>query len=481
MTLKPAFLTIILIGLSASAQESAEARLERMEAQMKKMQSQLEQRDGEVKELRGQVKDMETKQAETAEAVSQYRRGEAQRLSLAGNGPLGDLKKAAEGLRFSLSTSIVGGVSTATDSQLEDVNAGGHDPKRRGFTLQGVELGIGGTLGLFDAQANIVFLEDEIELEEAYVKTREMPADLQLKIGYYLTEFGYANSRHPHDWAFIDQSLIVSRFLGADGMRAVGAQLSWLAPVDWYSEVIIGLQNSGGDHSPSFRGAGHVHEEEEHAEHSFEEGIGGYPYQSGETRSLGDTMLSTRWVNGGHLDSLNAETQVGLSGAFGKNHSGGLTALSGIDLVMKWEGEGLQRPAWVWQSEIMQRHYRGDGFSGEDENGDPLTLGAQTLRDWGAYSQVLHSIDNSWGVGLRGEILRGSGDSYEEAEAYSRNDDPSRDDRIRVSPLLDYHFNEQTRLRLQYNYDQASHLEDNAHSVWIGFDMTLGSHPAHRF
>lgn len=481
MTIKPAFLTIILIGLSASAQESAEARLERMEAQMKKMQSQLEQRDGEVKELRGQVKDMETKQAETAEAVSQYRRGEAQRLSLAGNGPLGDLKKATEGLRFSLSTSIIGGVSTATDSQLEDVNAGGHDPKRRGFTLQGVELGIGGTLGLFDAQANIVFLEDEIELEEAYVKTREMPADLQLKIGYYLTEFGYANSRHPHDWAFIDQSLIVSRFLGADGMRAIGAQLSWLAPVDWYSEFIIGLQNSGGDHSPSFRGAGHVHEEEEHAEHPFEEGIGGYPYQSGETRSLGDTMLSTRWVNGGHLDSLNAETQVGLSGAFGKNHSGGLTALSGIDLVMKWEGEGLQRPAWVWQSEIMQRHYRGDGFSGEDENGDPLTLGAQTLRDWGAYSQVLHSIDNSWGVGLRGEILRGSGDSFEEALAYDRNDDPSRDDRIRVSPLLDYHFNEQTRLRLQYNYDQASHLEDNAHSVWIGFDMTLGSHPAHRF
>ncbi|MEN9360506.1 MAG: hypothetical protein RL095_2041 [Verrucomicrobiota bacterium] len=481
MPLKPAFLTLLLIGLSAAAQESAEARLERMEVQMKKMQEQLEKRDGEVEQLRDQVKEMETRQAETAEAVSQYQRGEAQRLSL-GGGPLVGLKKAADGLRFSLSTSIVGGASTATDSQLEELNAGGHDPKRRGFTLQGVELGIGGELGgLFDSQANVVFLEDEIELEEAYVKTREMPADLQLKMGYYYTEFGYSNTRHPHNWTFIDRGLVVSRLLGADGMRAVGAQLSWLAPVDWYSEFIVGLQNSGGDHTASFRGAGHVHDDEEHAEHGFEEGVGGYPYHSRETRDLGDTLLSGRWVNAGQLDSLGAEAQLGLSGALGKNHSGGLTALSGVDLVMKWEGESLQRPAWIWQSEIMQRHYRGDGFSGEDENGDPISLGSDTLRDWGAYSEVVHSLDNTWGIGLRGEVLRGSGDSYEEAEAYSRNQDPSRDNRVRISPLLDYHFNEQTRLRLQYNYDRAAHLDSPAHSVWLGFDMTLGSHPAHRF
>lgn len=52
-----------------------------------------------------------------------------------------------------------------------------------------------------------------------------------------------------------------------------------------------------------------------------------------------------------------------------------------------------------------------------------------------------------------------------------------------------FHPTEFSRIRLQYNYDHALHLEfdglgsrgKDAHSVWLGFEVLIGSHPAHRY
>jgi hypothetical protein len=39
-----------------------------------------------------------------------------------------------------------------------------------------------------------------------------------------------------------------------------------------------------------------------------------------------------------------------------------------------------------------------------------------------------------------------------------------------------------SRLRLQYNYDRAQHLESgDAHSVWLGAEIMLGAHAAHSY
>ena len=64
----------------------------------------------------------------------------------------------------------------------------------------------------------------------------------------------------------------------------------------------------------------------------------------------------------------------------------------------------------------------------------------------------------------------------------SRNNDPFRDDRHRVSPLLLWQPTEFSRFRLQYNYDLASHLTGNeAHSLWLGVEFLFGAHPAHSY
>jgi hypothetical protein len=64
----------------------------------------------------------------------------------------------------------------------------------------------------------------------------------------------------------------------------------------------------------------------------------------------------------------------------------------------------------------------------------------------------------------------------------SRQDDPFRDDRHRISAMLEYYPSEFSRLRLQYNFDIAEHLSgDTAHSLWFGVEFLFGKHPAHTY
>jgi len=79
---------------------------------------------------------------------------------------------------------------------------------------------------------------------------------------------------------------------------------------------------------------------------------------------------------------------------------------------------------------------------------------------------------------MRIEYADGRGIGYGHG---GRDGDPFRNERYRVSPLVSWRTSEFFRLRLQYNYDNATHLEDYAHTVWLGFEWLYGAHPAHRF
>jgi hypothetical protein len=65
----------------------------------------------------------------------------------------------------------------------------------------------------------------------------------------------------------------------------------------------------------------------------------------------------------------------------------------------------------------------------------------------------------------------------------SRETDPFRSNRFRISPLLIYHLTEFSRLRLQFNYDHADFLPGgpDAYSVWLGAEVFFGAHAAHKY
>lgn len=370
-------------------------------------------------------------------------------------------------LDLSFDTLLAAGGSTVPDGEIEELEAGAHDPKRRGFTLQQAELSFAGAVDpYFTAEAHVVYTPHEVELEEAYFTSTSLPWNLQLKGGYFLTEFGRINPTHPHAWDWIDQPIVNSRMFGGDGLRSPGARLAWLAPVPWFAELQVGVQNANeGDTTQSFIG---------------EEAVGGRPVVKTAVGSMKDLLYLTRWKNAWNWsDSLT--TLLGFSGLFGPNGTGGAgrTYLYGTDMLWKWQPANHFRgwPFVTWQTEVMRRDYVADSFV--DPTDSASDLPRDTLHDWGLYTQLLWGFHYQWAAGLRYEYAGGGGAGVEDG---GRQADYLRDDRHRVSPLIVWQPSEFTRIRLQYDFDHAEFLsEKDAHSVWLGLEVLYGAHPAHQY
>lgn len=394
---------------------------------------------------------------------------------------------------------VAAGSSTASTSEVELLQGGAHDPKRRGFTLQQAELSFTGAVDPYlTAEAHIVFFPEGVELEEAFFTTQALPYGMQLEAGHFLTEFGLINPVHPHAWEWVDQPVINSRVFGPDGTRSQGFRLGWLMPVPFFSEVHVGMQNADASgFAPSFVNS---------------QSVGGRPSLDRSVRSLEDFMYLTRWNVSTDL-TPNLVGQIGVSGLFGPNATGrdGQTLIYGADLKLLWRAANNFRgfPFLLFQAEVTKRDYTADWFiagaemvaspngggtchgghchgDGDGEEGEapefPNNLPGGILRDAGFYMQGLYGFRWGWATGLRYEYVGGRGRSVLGGVQVSRQLDPFRDDRHRLSPLLTWKPTEFSRIRLQYNYDNARHLAGReAHSFWLGGEVLYGVHPAHQF
>lgn len=385
-------------------------------------------------------------------------------------------------LDLSLNILSAVGTSTERDAVLQDLQGGGHDPNRRGFTLQQAELAIGGAVDPFvAAQANITtFIDTEgetvVEVEEAFLQSLQFVADLQLKAGMYFTEFGIRNPTHAHAWDWQDQPIVITRLFGADGMRAPGARVAWLLPTETYTELIVGVQNAIGETVPSFLANEEVYEER---------GIGGRAFAQRDVRSLRDVLWSAR-LHSGFDVGASSSAAFGASVAYGGNATGeGVdTLIYGADFVFKDRPASGRRgwPFFEVDGEVMVRDFEAAAQVDDADPLNPVDVPGATLRDWGGYVQALYGFSAGWSVGARAEWVSGSGASYDAAtQSFARANDPYRADRLRLSPLLVFQPSEFARFRLQYNYDDTDAVADPVHSVWLGFDVLLGTHPPHKY
>jgi len=356
--------------------------------------------------------------------------------------------------------------SSARD--LDHIEVGDHDPQQRGFNARNIELALDGAVDpYFEGFANIVFKLDndnatEVEVEEAFMQTTSLPFNLQLKGGQFFAAFGRINPTHPHTWDFADDPLVHGRLLGPDGLRGVGAQISWTLPTPWYSQLIFAAQNGRGSTGFSFRNPG-------------DNGIFfGRRTTDREARGLQDFVWIPRWENSVDL----SPTQVvlaGVSGAFGSNETGAnaRTQIYGADLFYKWKSAHAEGgfPFVKWQTEAMYRRF--EAGRGIDES-FPV---AETFHDWGMYSQVLWGFKKGWVAGIRGDYLHMQDSHF--------TDDLDRQSRSRMSANLTWYPTEFSKIRLQYNHD---FLEENfflagrdVDSVFLQFEFILGAHGAHKF
>src|SRR5262249_26902444 len=356
----------------------------------------------------------------------------------------------------------------SSDKHLDRIEVGDHDPMQRGFNARNIELAFDGAVDpYFEGFASIVFKLDndnntEVEVEEAFMQTTSLPFNLQVKAGQFFSAFGRINPMHPHTWDFVDYPIVAGKFLGPDGLRGVGAQISWIIPVPWYSQLLLGVQNGRGETGYSFRNPG-------------DNGIFyGRMTTDRELRGLEDFVWVPRWENSVDL----SPTQVvlaGVSGAFGSNETGGhsRTQLYGADLLYKWKSEKAEGgfPFVKWQTEFMYRRF--EAGLGEKES-FPV---AETFHDWGLYSQVLWGFKKGWVAGIRGD--------YYDAEDSRLTDDLDRQSRSRISANLTWYPTEFSKIRLQYNHDFLDETfflaGRDVDSVFLQFEFILGAHGAHKF
>lgn len=355
------------------------------------------------------------------------------------------------------------GWSSARD--VESLQLGDHDPKVRGFTIPNAELSLDGAVDpYFKGAASLVYKIDKngdsgVELEEVFFLTTSLPGNLQIKGGQFFAEFGRQNPQHPHSWSFVDQPLVLNRMFGPDGFRGQGARISWLVPTSFYTEAMVTVLNSGGETQFSFRTgeSSEIH--------------GGVPAER-DVRGPSDLVIVPRVATSFDLTSTQS-VLLGASAAVGPNNSGAgaRSQVYGADLYWKWKSPTAQQgfPFFSMQTEALFRRYE----AAERESADDfaITLPAETLRDRGAYAQVLWGIRPRVVAGLRGEWATGDDATFDSA---------LRAERTRISPNISWYPTEFSKLRLQYNHDDRKKIGRD-HSVWLQFEFLLGAHAAHKF
>src|SRR5882724_2332831 len=320
--------------------------------------------------------------------------------------------------------------SSAAD--LHNIEVGDHDPQQRGFNARNTELAFDGAVDpYFEGFANIVFKLDndneaEVEVEEAFMQTTNLPYNLQLKAGQFFAAFGRLNPVHPHAWEFVDTPLVNGLFLGPDGLRGVGAQTSWTLPLPWYSQLIFASQNGRGSTGFSFRNPGD--------DGMFFDRM----TTDREARGLQDFVWIPRFENSFNLSDTQT-VLAGVSGAFGSNETGAdsRTQIYGADLLYKWKSSHAEGgfPFVKWQTEFMYRRFQ----AGHGAN-DSFPV-AETFHDWGLYSQVLWGFKKGWVAGIRGDYVHMQDSEF--------TDDLDRQSRWRISANLTWYPTEFSKIRLQ--------------------------------
>lgn len=193
---------------------------------------------------------------------------------------------------------------------------GGHDPHNFGFNLQGLELAVGSDVGpYFRFDSAIAFHLEGVEIEEVFASTLALPWQFQARLGQFNTQFGRHNPTHLHQWNFVDQPLVNGKFLGSEGLRGLGAEISRFAlwvpgTFRWY----LAVQSISGE----------------------ETGRSFVP-RSNEIDTFTDLTLSARAEEFVELSS-DWDLLIGLSYANGRNKTGrdNRTEIYGADTYLKW-------------------------------------------------------------------------------------------------------------------------------------------------
>ncbi|AHK80394.1 hypothetical protein M911_15960 [Ectothiorhodospira haloalkaliphila] len=404
--------------------------------------------------------------------------------------PLGGTHQVTSGSAFNPDISII--VDTVYFNEISghvddpagfeaghDHGHGGHDHGHdldEGFNLREIELAFSASVdNYFDAFVMLALDEHDIEVEEAYATTRNLPAGLQIKAGKFLSDIGYINSQHPHDWAFVDRPLVNEFLFGDHGLQETGVQLTWMPNTPFYSRFGIELLQGETEGIAAYEGR-----------------EDGFPF-----KDESGPRLVTGFAKFAPDLGFDHAAQFGLSYGYarafqrGETHSSGRQEswdgdswFAGVDAVYKYDaGRSHGAGDWVLQGEYFYRAI--DADYRESAGATPTSA---TTRQDGLYLQATHGIAPRWQVGARAEALGLTNDNalggFRDAQGQRIGFD-SFGTSYRYAGNVTFRPTEFSMLRAQVNRaDFATEDDDHDGDGWsfmLQFQMALGVHGAHEF
>ena len=304
-------------------------------------------------------------------------------------------------------------------------------------------------------------------VEEAYASHVGLIPGGTVKVGRFLSDFGYINAVHAHAWDFVDAPLALQAFFGGQ-LREDGLQARWVAPADVLLE--IGVELGLGDQFPGTdRDKNGMN-----AMMAFAHLGGDVGFSN--SYLLGATIYHSKATQRTYDDLDQFGTQV--TDAFS-----GDTDMWGLDFVWKWAPEGNSvEHNFKLQAEYFHRNE--NGTLTFDLNGPQDSTGKYNSDQYGWYAQAVYQFMPRWRIGARYDYL----DSGSTAIGLVRTASlPNTDfpilldhDPRRTTAMVDFSPSEFSRLRLQYAWDQAR-FTNTDDELLLQYIMSLGAHGAHKF
>lgn len=381
----------------------------------------------------------------------------------------------------------------------DDEHGHAHGTATNGFNFQEAELSFSATVDpYFDAALYLAIDGDgNLDLEEGWFQTRALPYGLRVKGGKFLSDFGYINRQHPHQWDFVDQNLPYLNLLGDHGLQDTGLQLTWLAPLPVYT--LFGMEALQGDQEIFGATVSTLEQEELNLgatddgprlwtafakvapdigrNHALQLGIS-YAHAKQQQLVLGHTHLEEAVTVDEHDHDDHAELHADDEQLMEIEHETGLAGdadLWGLDLVYKYDGGGAHGQGDIkFQTEylrsIQDLSVRASAHA-ED-------LGRRrTYTTDGLYAQALYGFAPKWTAGLRYDVLGLTNDvSGDLDDSFGASDRWTLD--------VSWNLSEFSRLRAQYAYNDIlvePGDRQRFNAFYLQFLMSLGSHGSHGF
>jgi len=346
----------------------------------------------------------------------------------------------------------------------------GDDPGKTGFNLQEVEVALQAVVDPYFRADIFLTIPNAsgIEVEEAFLTTTRLPANLQLKAGIFRAGLGRQNTQHLHIQDFTRRPMVNALFLGVDGLRAPGMELNWLVPrLPFYlvlafsmfsvrtPDADVALQTFGGGKPWDFTYLATARAFFELRESmSLYVGLNYAHGKSAQTTTMGNPALPTA-APGSPVPT---------------NYDNWYDHLYGADVYFKWKPVNQARSytSVAWTTEWFMRQIP-----------DLMILGVKKPQlEGGLYSQVVVQVHRRWYLGVRGELLGiPSGDNVQREYA--------------AGGSVTWALSEFSRIRL-YGEARVPHRtasfaatpdqpSKTYGSVFLQLEAAIGAHGAHPF